>query len=103
MIEAADETRDHAASANGETPVAAPSIPVEPAAAMVSDSAGFTSSAVAAMPSAGQVREFFSQLKISRAPSGNIVIEATEESASTLGALFQGMAELLNAVSGNKQ
>ena len=57
-------------------------------------------STVAALPSAGEVREFFSQLQVRRAAGGNVVIEAPPEAASTLGALFEGMAALLQAVAG---
>ena len=59
-------------------------------------------SAVAALPAAGDVREFFSQLQVSRAPSGNVIIEAPPEAASTLGALFEGMAALLQSVAGKQ-
>ena len=55
-------------------------------------------SAVAAMPSSGEVREFFSQLQVRREVSGKVVIEAPAEAASTLGALFEGMAALLQSV-----
>jgi superfamily II DNA/RNA helicase len=102
LIEAADESHDQAAAGNGEAVSASSTVPFEAAAATVSGHADSTASAIAAMPSAGQVRQFFSQLKVSRAPGGNVVIEATEESASTLGALFEGMAALLQAVGGNK-
>jgi len=50
------------------------------------------------MPAAGDVREFFSQLQVRRERTGNIIIEAPPEAASTLGALFEGMAALLQAV-----
>ena len=49
---------------------------VEPASA---------TSAAAAMPSSGDLREFFSQLHVRRESSGKIVIEAPSEAASTLG------------------
>ena len=45
----------------------------------------------------GEVRQLFSQLQVRREPSGNIVIEAPPEAASTLSALFEGMAALLQA------
>ena len=102
LIEAADESHDQAAAGNGEAGSAISTVPFETAAATVPGHVDSTTSAIAAMPSAGQVRQFFSQLKVSRAPGGNVVIEATEESASTLGALFEGMAALLHAVGGNK-
>ncbi len=103
LLEAADESHDQPAASNGEAPSAASTSPFEAAVVTVPEYTDSTSSAIAAMPSAGQVRQFFSQLKVARAPSGNVVIEATEESASTLGALFEGMAALLRAVGGNER
>jgi hypothetical protein len=41
------------------------------------------------------VRRLFAQLQIRREPSGNLIIEAPPEAASTLGALFEGMAAML--------
>ena len=104
LVEAADESHDRAA-ANGEpAPAAASSAaPFETARSAVPATSDATAKAVAAMPSAGEVRQFFSQLKVSRAPSGNVVIEAPEESAATLGALFEGMAALLHSVAGTKR
>lgn len=102
LIEAADESHDQAPAANGEVEHAASNVRAEDSAPSVSENCDSTTSVIAALPSAGQVREFFSQLKVSRAPGGNVVIEAPEESASTLGALFEGMAALLHAVVGNK-
>ena len=90
LIEAADESQDQpTAGTNGDRSASAPTVPFEPATtpAPVADSA--TTSSVAALPSAGEVREFFSQLQVRRAPSGNVVIEAPPEAASTLGALFR--------------
>jgi superfamily II DNA or RNA helicase len=101
LIETADESRDQAAAAD-EVVTALSTSPFELASSTASDNPESTISATAAMPSAGQVRDFFSQLKVRRAPGGNVVIEAPEESASTLGALFEGMAALLHAVAGNK-
>ena len=60
------------------------------------------SSAAAAMPSSGDVREFFSQLRVRLETNGKVVIEAPAEAASTLGALFEGMAALLQSVAGPK-
>ncbi len=106
LVEAADESHDRAA-ANGEPapPAAASAAPFEPARSAVpaNPDAMATTASVAAMPGAGEVRQFFSQLKVSRAPSGNVVIEAPEESASILGALFEGMAALLHAAGGTKR
>ncbi len=95
LIDAADESRDQAAPAvNGEP--ATPAVPLAPAPASYREET-CVSSAVAALPSAGEVRDFFSQLQVRREPGGNVVIEAPPEAASTLGALFEGMAALLQA------
>jgi superfamily II DNA/RNA helicase len=98
-----DESHDQGGTSNGEAVSVAPTVPFEATALTVSENADLSGSTIAAMPSAGQVRQFFAQLKVSRAPGGNVVIEATEESASTLGALFEGMAALLHAVATNKR
>ena len=45
------------------------------------------------------VRQLFSQLQIRREVDGRVIIEAPAEAASTLGALFEGMAALLHAAS----
>jgi superfamily II DNA or RNA helicase len=109
MIEAADEFKDSAAvpasppsaapSANGDA-VGTP-LPFEPgpAAWAPEPEPGAATTAVAAMPSSGEVREFFSQLQVRREASGKVVIEAPADAASTLGALFEGMAALLRSVS----
>ncbi|WP_165069435.1 DEAD/DEAH box helicase [Paludisphaera rhizosphaerae] len=54
-------------------------------------------SARTAVPSLsdGEVRRLFSQLSVRRSDSGGVVIEAPAEAASTLGALFEGMAAML--------
>jgi len=48
----------------------------------------------------GEVRRLFSQLRVRRGESGGVVIEAPAEAATTLGALFEGMAAMLRASSG---
>jgi hypothetical protein len=53
----------------------------------------------AALPAAGEVRELFSQLRVLKGEGGKVLIEAPPEAASTLGALFEGMAALLQAAS----
>jgi superfamily II DNA/RNA helicase len=103
LLDAADESQDHATPTNGDLAATAPNVPIGPAAAQSSVHEGTRASAVAALPAAGEVREFFSQLQVRRAPSGNIVIEAPPEAASTLGALFEGMAALLQSVAGNSR
>jgi len=48
----------------------------------------------------GDVRQLFSRLAIRREPDGKVVIEAPPEAASALGALFEGMAALLQSIQG---
>jgi hypothetical protein len=102
MIEAADESQDQSKdSTNGDRLAGVSAVQFEPAKspASVADSA---TTAVAALRSVGEVREFFSKLQVRRAPSGNVVIEAPAEAASTLGALFEGMAALLQTVAAGR-
>ncbi len=98
LIEAADESRDQAvpAAANGDA--ASASVPFESRPSPSFEEPSGVSRAAAAMPSSGDVREFFSQLRVRREVSGHVVIEAPAEAASTLGALFEGMAALLQSV-----
>ncbi len=50
------------------------------------------------LPSPASVRELFSRLEVRREPaSGKVVIEAPAEVAGELGALFEGMASLLQS------
>jgi hypothetical protein len=51
----------------------------------------------AALPGMGEVRQLFSQLQVRREPGGKVVIEAPADAASTLSALFEGMAALLQS------
>jgi hypothetical protein len=96
LVEAADESHDvvAAASASGNG---------EAKAALVKDAAPRRERAAAdrerTLPAPAEVRQLFSQLEIRRAPSGKVVIEASDDAASTLGALFEGMAALLQAAS----
>jgi hypothetical protein len=62
------------------------------------ESAEMIQPARAALPPAGEVKRLFGQLQVRRSERGNVVIEAPAEAASTLGALFEGMAALLQAV-----
>ena len=48
-------------------------------------------------PSARDVQTLFSGLTVQRTARGGLVIEASPETASTLAALFSGMAQLLQA------
>jgi superfamily II DNA/RNA helicase len=99
LIEAADESRDQVTTPSANGDAAAETVPVEPRTASSFEEESGATRAVAAMPSSGEVREFFSQLQVRREPSGKVVIEAPAEAASTLGALFEGMAALLHSVS----
>jgi len=102
VIEAGDESQDQvepgAEAAAEPAPVLAfapvPPEPVPPAA-----ETALTERKQAAMPAAGEVRHLFSQLQVRRGQSGNVVIEAPAEAASTLSALFEGMAALLHSAS----
>jgi SNF2 family DNA or RNA helicase len=98
LIEAADESRDPAVSAAANGDAATASEPFESRPAPLLEEPTNRTIAATAMPSSGEVREFFSQLRVHREVSGNIVIEAPAEAASTLGALFEGMAALLQSV-----
>ena len=51
-----------------------------------------------APPSAVDVQKLFAGLSLQRTAHGGLVIEAPPETASTLAALFAGMAQLLRAV-----
>ena len=48
-------------------------------------------------PSAGDVQKLFAGLSVQRTAQGGLMIEAPPETASTLAALFAGMAQLLQA------
>jgi SNF2 family DNA or RNA helicase len=48
-------------------------------------------------PSAGEIQRLVSGLTVQRTASGGLVIEAPPETASTLAALFSGLAQLLQA------
>ena len=83
VLEAADETQDE----------------VSPAATATSRPAPFDDEASRPLPDLGEVRQLFTQLQVRRDPGGKVVIEAPPEAASTLCALFEGMAALLQSVS----
>jgi hypothetical protein len=61
------------------------------------DARGADDTAPAPIPSAADIERFVSGLSVRRTPQGGLVIEAPGEAASTLGALFSGMAQLLRA------
>ena len=102
LIEAGDESQDQvepSADSSAESP------PVPAIAAADSGAAPSLTepppdeSEPRALPSMGEVRQLFSQLEVRREQNGRVVIEAPAEAASTLRALFEGMAALLQAAS----
>jgi hypothetical protein len=61
------------------------------------DVAGIATPRAEPMPSAAEIQRLVSGLTVHRAASGGLIIEAPPETASTLAALFSGMAQLLQA------
>jgi hypothetical protein len=61
------------------------------------DAAGASGPGAEPMPSAADLQRLMSGLAVQRTPTGGLVIEAPPETASTLAALFAGMAQLLQA------
>jgi superfamily II DNA or RNA helicase len=88
LIEAGDEAQDAARPV-----VAAESVSPAPTSESPLTSSGSASSDL------GDVRQLFSRLTIRKETGGKVVIEAPEDVASTLSALFEGMAALLQGVS----
>ena len=64
-------------------------------------SASPESISIAALPPpiSGEVARLFGDLEIRRGENGKVIIEASEESARALGALFEGMAGLMRSLS----
>jgi superfamily II DNA or RNA helicase len=61
------------------------------------DAPGTIASVAEPLPSAAAIQRLVSGLTVQRTTSGGLVIEAPPETASTLAALFSGMAQLLQA------
>lgn len=61
------------------------------------DVAGAAAPKAEPMPSAATIQRLVAGVTVQRTASGGLVIEAPPETASTLGALFSGMAQLLQA------
>ena len=61
------------------------------------DAAGAATAGPEPMPSTAEMQRLMSGLTVERTASGGLVIEAPPETASTLAALFSGMAQLLQA------
>jgi hypothetical protein len=102
LVDAGDESEDAtsavAAESVHETTVAAgPRSSPQPTGSVEEDD----TPSPAPPPSAaiGDIRQLFSQLQIRRSGDGKVLIEAPEEAASTLSALFEGMATLLQSLS----
>jgi superfamily II DNA/RNA helicase len=51
-------------------------------------------------PSSDEIRKLFSSVAVRRTDRGGLVIEAPPEAASTLAAVFQGFAQMLQAAAG---
>jgi superfamily II DNA or RNA helicase len=109
MIDATDEAHDTSPPAPEPerepapepTPVAepapAPSPQPEPVVAPHAPTPG--ANGTAQHPPATRVRDLFAQLEVRREPTtGKVVIEAPAEAAGELGALFEGMAAMLQAI-----
>jgi superfamily II DNA or RNA helicase len=104
LLDAADESPDApvAAAATLHTPASTPPTNgedrQEPAlgASVASNGTWSDSSTTGAI---GDVRELLSKLEVRREPSGKLLIEAPPEAASTLLALFERMAVLLQSLS----
>ncbi len=102
VIEAGDESQDQVEPGPGAPAEPVPVLstaPVPPEPALPAAATVPAERKQAALPSVGEVRDLFSQLQVRRGNSGNIVIEAPPEAASTLSALFEGMAALLQSAS----
>jgi superfamily II DNA or RNA helicase len=107
LIDSGDESQDPVPrpSITAETeaePAAPATVPFDRDPRAFSDENTAGTSAVAALPSVHEVRDLFSQLQVRRERGGNVVIEAPAEAASTLGALFEGMAALLRSAAQTK-
>jgi superfamily II DNA or RNA helicase len=92
VIETADESQDRVAalSENGQAKEAEPfneADPLEETSPPVVETAA----------SGSDVRRLFSQLQIRREADGRVILEAPPEAASALGALFEGMAALMQS------
>ena len=61
------------------------------------DAPGIAGPPLEPMPSAAEIQRLVSGVTVRRTAQGGLVIEVPREAASTLGALFSGMAQLLQA------
>ncbi len=97
MLEAADESGDPA-QAQAQAP--APAASAAPDRETKADHGPTTARQ---LPATADVRQLFAQLQVRRAGDGKVLIEAPPEAASTLCALFEGMAALLQAAAGPRE
>jgi superfamily II DNA or RNA helicase len=100
LIEAGDESRDPvgpATDAAGELTRSAAIATTEPTTTIPADATLPVAPIQRALPGMDEVRELFAQLQVRRETTGKVVIEAPPQAASTLSALFEGMAALLQA------
>ncbi|MEJ7639054.1 MAG: SNF2-related protein, partial [Singulisphaera sp.] len=95
LVDAADESQDQAEAQPGSVLVDADqaSFPQPPDHEERQDVPRRPTTSTSA-----EVRGLFSQLRIRREVDGRVIIEAPAEAASTLGALFEGMAALLQSM-----
>ena len=84
ILDAADESLQAVPAASPTEPPDTPSSVSEPATFVPTTSPA-------------DVRQLFSGVKIRKEPDGRVVIEAEPEAASTLYALFEGMASMLQS------
>ena len=66
------------------------------------DTPGAAGPVLEPIPSAADVQRLISGLTVRHTANGGLVIEALPETASALGALFSGMAQLLQAVAARR-
>ncbi len=100
LIEAGDESHDQvepAVDAADKSPTLAATVPAESGAAQSLSEPPHPEIEPRVLPTMGDVRQLFSHLEVRREQNGRLVIEAPAEAASTLSALFEGMAALLQA------
>jgi len=67
------------------------------------DRSASTQAAPTPLPAPAEVRDLFAALTIEPTAAGGVRIEAPPEAAATLGALFEGLGQLLNAAAAPKR
>ena len=92
VIEAADEAGDRIAALSETSPTGNGHVPNRPESEVTRPEDPGASAG-------NDVRRLFSQLQIRREADGRVILEAPPEAASALGALFEGMAALLQSAS----